>query len=99
MTKSFYSKLALASFFVSFLIGTVLFLTATSVETSLNYIGIIGIFYILSAFIYNSVILLIVLVQAVLNKNDRKILLISAFIMLLNLPIMILYTYLLTILN
>lgn len=84
-----YSKLAIYVAVTSFMIGTILFV---SYKTTHNYnLESIGILYILTAFIINSVILLVVIIEALINKTERRNLLLSSTFMLINIPITILY--------
>ena len=89
MKTTNYSKLALLTASISFVIGTLLFICQNLFD-GLDLLGI-GLIYIIVAFFTNSIILLLVTIQAIINKQKRQELLLHASVMLINIPIVFLY--------
>ena len=81
---------------ISFTIGTFLFLLQFVVASSVkDNIWIIGLFYIIIAFIINLVVLLAMIIMSFVRKEQQKEILINTSIQLINIPIAILYLYIL----
>ena len=94
MTTKHFILLARYSFWVSFGIGSVLFLIFTSIPHQMELLfTYIGIFYIVVALIYNALIFLWIAIFALIRKKDRKRILFNASLMLLNIPITFLYLH------
>lgn len=75
----------------SFLIGTGLF--ASSFHVMDKNILAIGLYYVLFAFFINLLILFMVLLKSYMDEDNRKSLLGTAGLMLLNIPVVLLYLW------
>lgn len=87
-------NLARYSFSLSFILGTLIFLIGLTIPHPSNdpyRIYIIGLIYVWIAFIINSLIFIGLLIMAIIKKQDRKVILINACIMLINIPIVFIY--------
>ena len=71
---------------ISFVIGTILFIFFNLITYSYALLAV-GVFYTAGAFFINSFVLLHILFLSFFNPNERKELLITCGIMLLNIPI------------
>lgn len=81
-------------FSLSFILGTslfVLFLNNQEFDLMIQ----IGLLFVISALIINSVLILAILFFAIKNHGYRKELFITAGIMLINIPIVVIYLYVL----
>lgn len=79
--------------FVSFLIGTFLFLCGLVTEN--EGVFLLGFWYTVLAFLVNSVILLHLIYLLVISPSIRKSILVRILLLLSNIPIAILYIYIL----
>lgn len=91
MKTTDYSKLAIRTAIVSFVIGTALF---AHFKITHDYdIAGVGLLYIPIAILTNSIILFTVMIQAIKSQTERRNLLLSGAFMLLNIPITIIYLF------
>lgn len=83
---------------LSLLIGTLLFLIAKLF--TFNAIFVVGVIYVIVAFIVNSIILFILFLQlSVASPDHRYVLVRSILLLLFNIPVAILYAWILLALN
>ena len=93
MKTTNYSKLGHITTILSFLIGTCLFV---SFKMTHNFdIASFGLIYIMIATLLNLIIMLIVLSSANIYNPNRKKIIFSGLLMLINIPIALLYLQLL----
>ncbi|WP_461790279.1 hypothetical protein [Pedobacter sp.] len=84
---------------LSLVIGTILFLVAKLSNAS-DLIMIIGLFYVIIAFIVNSIILFILFLHlTIASPHHRPALIKAALLLLFNIPVAILYAWVLLALN
>ncbi|WNM18547.1 hypothetical protein [Flavobacterium capsici] len=76
----------------SFIIGTILFILH-QIFPNEDYIFIIGFFYVLFAILLNSLVLLNLLYQFIINEAERETIAIRMLILLANIPITLLYFF------
>ncbi len=84
-------KLSKWTAFISFLLGTCIFLIYYF--TSNFYLLFVGFAYIFLAVIFNLIILVLLFIRAFVDKNNRNKVLRTSIVMLLNIPILIFYCY------
>jgi hypothetical protein len=94
MNTQQYIKLARYSFTISFAIGTllilILFTYPMNIGAKYNLMRL-GLFCILIATIYNSIVFIGICIMAIIRKKNQKTILLNACIMLLNIPIAFIY--------
>lgn len=88
-TKNFSANLGLQTAKYSSLVGTVIFLAFCI--TSYEALPIFGFFYILAAVAINGIFLFALIIETLVNANDRRELLTTIGIMLLNIPLAFIY--------
>lgn len=76
----------------SFTIGTILFILH-QIFPNESYIFIVGFFYVLLAILLNSLVLLNLLYQFIINEAERETIAIRILILLANIPIALLYFF------
>ena len=81
-------------FALSFIIGTTLFVLFLN-NQEFDLMIQIGLLFIISALIINSVLFIVILIFAIKNHEYRERLFITAGIMLINIPITAIYIYVL----
>ena len=88
MTTKHFILLARYSFWVSFVIGTILLLLEKTTELRYDLMSI-GLLYVILAFLLNSVIFMTLVIVAIIKKESS--IFFNACLMLLNIPITFIY--------
>lgn len=86
-------KMPLWTFSISFGLGTLILLLYLVDKNRTEYVFIIGFFYVLAAIVLNFAMLLLLIVCAIINKEYRLQILERTSLILINIPIAILYFF------
>ena len=94
MKKEFYRKLSISTALASFGVGTLFFLIA-KLYAGFYFLFSPAISFLITALLINLIILILVVIEGILVKNNRKSMLLNSIILISNIPLVVLYFYLL----
>lgn len=80
--------------YYSALIGTLILITY--LISHADFLAVVGVIYILSATVVNTLVLMVVLIELICNQSSWRSSVVTIICMLLNIPLVILYLFILS---
>jgi len=83
--------------YYSALIGTLILITY--LISRADFLAVVGVIYILSAAVVNTLVLMVVLIELICNQSSWRSSVVTIICMLLNIPLVIIYIFLISYFN